>query len=197
MKTSSTLSSVDGAHGKDDRMVGADEANDFIQWRSRGGPPNKGRCKVSIDTILGAQAAVRKALVASLPSVAIFQSLSSEMIEQLADSMSEAPYDENEYIFDQGEEGDSFFVIIGGQVRTRTPAPPAPRTGIPHRHVEARVKRRGAGQTTNAVRPCVGARACGDVVGASGEGRSVRRECGPPLCTHMCGASLCCTGRRR
>ena len=48
--------------------------------------------------------------------MSIFKDLVPEQLEFLRDSMGEAPFEEGEVIFEQGDLGDSLYIIISGEV---------------------------------------------------------------------------------
>jgi len=90
------------------------EALEFMNGRRRGTALKRRGEAISAEALLGAQGAVRERLLSALQTVAIFKSLPLPLIGNLVDAMSVSPYADGEYVFDQGDEGDSFYVIISG-----------------------------------------------------------------------------------
>jgi len=72
--------------------------------------------------------AVRERLLVALRGIEVFQNLTSTQLETLFNAMSQARYQEGEYVFRQGEEGASFYCVIGGtaEVVRTGPMPAAP-----------------------------------------------------------------------
>jgi hypothetical protein len=69
-----------------------------------------------VNQLLAAEAIVREKLLAALRRVDIFSLLTEEQLELLRDAMIPSPFDEGEYVFEQGDEGDSFYVIVEGRI---------------------------------------------------------------------------------
>lgn len=68
-----------------------------------------------LDGIRAAQSIIRARLLTALQKVEIFSVLSVEQIETLCGAMSQAKFDEGEYVFEQGDDGDAFYIITEGQ----------------------------------------------------------------------------------
>ena len=68
------------------------------------------------NSVREAASIVRARLILSLRNVDIFRHLDIEQLTKLADQMAEAHFEEGNWVFDQGDEGDSFYVIIHGSV---------------------------------------------------------------------------------
>lgn len=76
-----------------------------------------------------AEALVRKLVLSALHDVEIFRSLGPERLSRLADSFSEANFRRGELIFEQGDEGDQFFIIADGKCSVIRAEPEVERPG--------------------------------------------------------------------
>jgi CRP-like cAMP-binding protein len=61
---------------------------------------------------------VETRLMHSIASAEVFSELSPKELEQLRDCMVEVTFDEADWVFEQGEEGDALYVIISGTAET-------------------------------------------------------------------------------
>ena len=64
-------------------------------------------------------AVVRQRLLDALRGVAIFSGLSDEQLSALRDAMTECQYDVGDEVLEQGDEGDTFYVILEGKASVR------------------------------------------------------------------------------
>ena len=64
---------------------------------------------------VAAMLAVKEQALAALRAVHVFEGLADAQLELLYDSMTRAPYQAGECIFEQGDVGDTFYVIIKGR----------------------------------------------------------------------------------
>ena len=92
--------------------------------------------------------AVRERLLVALRGIEVFQNLTSTQLETLFNAMSQARYQEGEYVFRQGEDGASFYCVIGGTaevVRTgpMTAAPAAAPADVPAAEAPAALEEEG------------------------------------------------------
>ena len=69
-----------------------------------------------VNGLMAAEAHVREKLLAALRRVDIFSLLTDEQLELLRDTMVASPFEEGDYVFEQGDEGDSFYVIVEGSI---------------------------------------------------------------------------------
>ena len=76
------------------------------------GPPSQPSRGES--TLSKALQAVNDRLLAALRLVEAFNDLPSETIIKLRDAMSDARFEAGETVFEQGEQGDAFYVILSG-----------------------------------------------------------------------------------
>lgn len=67
-----------------------------------------------LEGIRSSESIVRGRQLASLRAVEIFSSLSDEQLFTLCEAMSQAQYTAGEYVFEQGEDGDTFYIVIEG-----------------------------------------------------------------------------------
>ena len=67
-----------------------------------------------MDGIRAAMAIMRQKLLEALHRVDVFSALSQAQLELLRDTMIEAPYNSGEWVFEQGDSGDAFYVITEG-----------------------------------------------------------------------------------
>ena len=104
-----------GLHGKANMVLNEGEVKEFETIRRRGRDLLRvcGRAGL-LDGIRAAASIVRARLLDSLRRVEILQKLDDSRLALLADSMTDAPFEHNEWVFEQGDEGDAFFVIIEG-----------------------------------------------------------------------------------
>ena len=79
-----------------------------------------------LDGIRASESIVRGRQLASLRAVEIFGALSDEQMLTLCASMSQAQYLEGEYVFEQGDEGDTFYIIIEGTASVLRTEPGSP-----------------------------------------------------------------------
>jgi len=104
--------------GDKDLQVSAHEAHQFMKDRLAGkefkrlGPPSQPSRGES--TLSKALQAVNDRLLAALRLVEAFNDLPSETIIKLRDAMSDARFEAGETVFEQGEQGDAFYVILSG-----------------------------------------------------------------------------------
>lgn len=68
-----------------------------------------------LDGVKASASIVRERLLSALHSVEIFKGLSTLQMNALCDAMAQAPFDQGTYIFEQGDVGDSFYVITEGE----------------------------------------------------------------------------------
>jgi hypothetical protein len=111
-------------YGKSNRLVCKGEAAEFAARRAKGRALSlvTGRAGL-LDGIRAAASLVRERLLAALRSVKLLHALQDAQLHALADAMHDAPFEHDEMVFEQGDEGDTFFVIIEGKVtilRTET-----------------------------------------------------------------------------
>ena len=59
----------------------------------------------------------RQRLLSSLESVKAFAKFTAAERAQLLDGMSEAPFNTGELVFEEGEQGDAFYVVISGSAQ--------------------------------------------------------------------------------
>jgi len=107
--------------GTQDLKIDEHEADQFLK-RMRAG--NQLRRKAAslggadlVAAFEGAQDAVRRKLFDSLREVMVFSGLSDSQVEMLRDAMMLAPFDTGDYIFEQDEDGDTFYVITKGEAK--------------------------------------------------------------------------------
>lgn len=67
-----------------------------------------------LDGIRASASIVRTRQLEALRRVEIFRQLTDEQLDVLCDSLSQAPFSEGQYVFEQGDEGDSFYIITEG-----------------------------------------------------------------------------------
>ena len=100
-----------------DRRVSISEAATFANRRQLGRQLTKsGKSSKSSRELIESLHAVKDRLVTSLSKVAVFESLTEQQLEELASIMAEAPFKAGDYVFDQGDEGTAFYVILAGTV---------------------------------------------------------------------------------
>jgi len=99
-----------------DRKLTLNEVSAFETMR------RKGRCLAQIQSdaalLDGVQAAtfiVRERLLKAVHKVALFEDLDERMMGTLIDAMVDAKFEEGEFVFEQGDEGDAFYVITEGE----------------------------------------------------------------------------------
>ena len=104
------------SHGKANMIVDSGEIFDFARFRSEGFELNRvaGRAGL-LDSIRAAASVVRTRLVEALREVEILAGLDEERLATLADAMADSQYSYDDYIFEQDDDGDSFYVIIEGK----------------------------------------------------------------------------------
>ena len=74
-----------------------------------------------------AQQAVAEKLLTALRGIEVFGGLDDAQLTTLRDAMALAPYDEGDYVFEQDDDGDTFYVITKGEARVlRTEDPDEP-----------------------------------------------------------------------
>ena len=91
------------------------EVGQFEVRRRRGRCLSYVQSKASLlDGIRAAASIVRGRLLGALRKVEIFNDLADEQLDVLCSAMSHAPFDEGQYVFEQGEEGNDFYIITEG-----------------------------------------------------------------------------------
>ena len=104
----------DESSGANDNS-GAGRAVDEVpvaKVRTRGRPKREKR--LTADRVVDAYHTVSARLLEALAKVEIFREVPKEALEVLRDNMVEAPFAEDEFIFEQGDQGDAFYCIISG-----------------------------------------------------------------------------------
>ena len=103
-------------HGKANMLINNAEATEFQALRKKGAQLNRvtGRAGL-LDGIRAAASIVRRQLLQALRHVDIFERLDDGQLGILADAMADAPFEQDEWVFEQGDEGNTFFVIIEGK----------------------------------------------------------------------------------
>ena len=105
----STLGNAAGA-------VSQGEAQLFEERRRQGRTLHHVQSEAStLDGVRASQSIVRAKLLAALHRVEIFAVLTEEQIEALCSAMSQAVFNEGQWVFEQGDDGDAFFVITEGR----------------------------------------------------------------------------------
>ena len=92
-----------GWQGQARRQTGAHGGHDQVQKRAG-----------LLDGVRASASIVRARLLSVLRCIDIFDGLSDDQFEALARAMSHATFQKNQYVFDQGAEGDAFYVITEG-----------------------------------------------------------------------------------
>ena len=85
------------------RQTGAHGGHDQVQTRAG-----------LLDGVRASASIVRARLLSVLRCIDIFDGLGDDQFEALARAMSHATFQKNQYVFDQGAEGDAFYVITEG-----------------------------------------------------------------------------------
>lgn len=99
-----------------DMMLTEEEVDDFERKRRKGGTLSQlTNSATLLDGICAAASICRTRLLFALRKVEIFGDMSSSQLETLRDAMVDAPFEEGQFVFEQGEEGDSFYVITEGE----------------------------------------------------------------------------------
>ena len=113
------------SHGKVDIRLTKAEVAEFLERRvggmKLGSVPHPGGIKEAqaraslLNSIRAAARVVREKLLKALRAVDIFKGLGEGRILTLADAFSDATFAQGEWIFEQGDEGDQFYVVIDGR----------------------------------------------------------------------------------
>ena len=104
-----------GRHGRRDQRISEGEAVDFEQRRRAGMSLEQMRSAAGLlDGIRAAASIIRTRLLWSLNQVELFEGIGEEGRERLCDAMADAPYARGQFVFEQREEGHTFYVIIEG-----------------------------------------------------------------------------------
>jgi len=102
-------------HGQADMKTTAGELAEFERRRRNGVLLQQVSAASSLlDGVRAAEAIVRQRLLDGLQRVDVFNKLNFEQLELLGSKMTACPFSEGEYVFEQGEEGDTFYVIVEG-----------------------------------------------------------------------------------
>ena len=93
-----------------------DEVTTFVRRRKVGERKFHVQSKAGLaDGIMASASIVRKRLLESLHKVEIFENLSQDQMLALCNAMTQAMFDEGMYVFDQGDDGQTFYVITEGE----------------------------------------------------------------------------------
>eukprot|EP00966_Prymnesium_polylepis_P002495 57560-Prymnesium_polylepis.1 len=106
--------------GTRDLAVDANEAEHFMK-RMVAGETLRRETSMGGDDLVAAfelaQQAVAEKLFTALRGIQVFGGLDDAQLTTLRDAMALAPYDEGDYIFEQDDDGDTFYVITKGEAR--------------------------------------------------------------------------------
>ena len=80
--------------------------------------PNLPRKRATAESVVDSLRIVEARLMHSIASAEVFSELSPKERDQLRDCMVEVTFDEADWVFEQGEEGDALYVIISGTAET-------------------------------------------------------------------------------
>ncbi|KAL1530160.1 hypothetical protein AB1Y20_001076 [Prymnesium parvum] len=106
----------DTASGGYDEPVTFEEARNFEERRRESLDRNyDARIEVLSKSLASADARVRAKLLDVLRAVDVFAELEESQLEQLRDAMVHAVFNEGDYVFEQDEEGDTFYIIVDGK----------------------------------------------------------------------------------
>ena len=108
-----------GERDINDGVVSAEEAEAFAERRIKGKELNIGRRggAVSSESIAEKLATVQARVQAAIRAVRAFDRMSDRQLAVLANNMRSAMWKKGEYVFEQGNEGDAFYVIISGYAK--------------------------------------------------------------------------------
>ena len=102
-----------------EKMMMQVEENEVIRFEERrrtGNTLHHVQSKAGLlDGVRASASIVRARQLEALRRVEIFSELTDMQFNTLCDAMSQTPFDEDEYVFEQGEEGDSFYIITEGE----------------------------------------------------------------------------------
>lgn len=105
-----------GGRATIDMKLTAEEVDDFDKRRRKGTTLSQlSNASALLDGIHAAASICRARLLHALQRVDIFCTMSQSQLEALRDAMIDAPFDKNQFVFEQGEEGDSFYVVTEGE----------------------------------------------------------------------------------
>ncbi|KOO26628.1 camp-dependent protein kinase regulatory subunit [Chrysochromulina tobinii] len=80
--------------------------------------PKLPRQRATAESVVDSLRIVETRLMHSIASAEVFSELSPKELDQLRDCMVEVTFDEADWVFEQGEEGDALYVIISGTAET-------------------------------------------------------------------------------
>lgn len=107
---------VKNLRGLQDGMLTETEVTSFERMCRRGCTFSQLQSDSALlDGVQASAAIVRERLLQALHKVELFSELSADMLERLIDAMVDAPFKQGEYVFEQGDDGDAFFVITEGE----------------------------------------------------------------------------------
>ena len=93
-----------------------DEVARFAGRRRTGRRISYARSVMSlVEGVRASAGTVRARLLTALSKVEIFSLLEAKQLDAMCDAMAEAPYEQGQYVFEQDDEGDAFYVIIEGE----------------------------------------------------------------------------------
>ena len=105
-----------GKRAVSDMRLTEDEVEDFDQQRRKGASLSQlANASALLDGIQAAASICRARLLTALRNVGIFSVMSDRQLETLRDAMIDAPFEHGQFVFEQGEEGDAFYVVIEGE----------------------------------------------------------------------------------
>jgi CRP-like cAMP-binding protein len=88
--------------------------------------------QVEEETLRAGFEAVRKRLLEALRKVEAFSKLGENNLVQLRDAMTEAPFEKGDYVFEQGDVGDTFYAIVEGEAVVLREADTEPEQVLAH-----------------------------------------------------------------
>lgn len=110
------------ANGEQDFAISEDEARQFMKKRKSGAALTRRMTlgageihgEMQASDFIAAMDRAKQRLLDSLKKVGIFAALDDDQLILLRDSMVEAPFGKKDMVFEQGDIGDAFYVILEG-----------------------------------------------------------------------------------
>lgn len=109
-----TSNAAPPSHRSNKRQISSTDAARFAEYRMAGGLLTHGEISVDGGELVAAMQRSETQIMDALRQVPAFEALNEPQLKTLRAAMSVAKFDDGERVFDQGDEGDAFYLITTG-----------------------------------------------------------------------------------
>ena len=109
-------------HAQKDLTVTRLEASDFAEYFTVGHGQHRRRSLetslvIHSEELMAQMGEIRQTLLGALATVKVFANFTESERSQLLNAMSEAPFNAGELVFEEGAQGDAFYIVISGSAQ--------------------------------------------------------------------------------